>query len=197
MMTTPESHEATQIVSNLEAIRTIVSEKNHMGRMTNLKEALSEKMIIVRTDHSDLKNSQTNLPSEEITIPSVQKIIQKNPLVEEAAHLIKMILQDLLTKKIPSINLIDQNVLLTKKITSNVPIEMTLQDLLTVQNVLLIKEIVSNVQIEMIPQDLLTVQSVLLIKEIVSNVQTEMTAQDHSIDQSVLLTKETVSNVQT
>ncbi|MGJ1330508.1 hypothetical protein ACR78Y_26000, partial [Sphingobacterium multivorum] len=196
-MTTPESHEATQIVSNLEAIRTIVSEKNHMGRMTNLKEALSEKMIIVRTDHSDLKNSQTNLPSEEITIPSVQKIIQKNPLVEEAAHLIKMILQDLLTKKIPSINLIDQNVLLTKKITSNVPIEMTLQDLLTVQNVLLIKEIVSNVQIEMIPQDLLTVQSVLLIKEIVSNVQTEMTAQDHSIDQSVLLTKETVSNVQT
>ncbi|HAK31033.1 MAG TPA: hypothetical protein DHU90_13790, partial [Sphingobacterium sp.] len=172
-MTTPESHEATQIVSNLEAIRTIVSEKNHMGRMTNLKEALSEKMIIVRTDHSDLKNSQTNLPSEEITIPSVQKIIQKNPLVEEAAHLIKMILQDLLTKKIPSINLIDQNVLLTKKITSNVPIEMTLQDLLTVQNVLLIKEIVSNVQIEMIPQDLLTVQSVLLIKEIVSNVQTE------------------------
>ena len=80
-MTTPESHEATQIVSNLEAIRTIVSEKNHMGRMTNLKEALSEKMIIVRTDHSDLKNSQTNLPSEEITIPSVQKIIQKNPSI--------------------------------------------------------------------------------------------------------------------
>ena len=48
-MTTPESHEATQIVSNLEAIRTIVSEKNHMGRMTNLKEALSEKMIIQKT----------------------------------------------------------------------------------------------------------------------------------------------------
>ncbi|MGE8380911.1 MAG: hypothetical protein ACN6PN_21265, partial [Sphingobacterium sp.] len=168
MMTTPESHGATQIASNLEATRIIVSVKNRpLVQRINLKEVLSEKMTTARIDHLDLINTQTNHPLEEKTTPSVQKTIQKSLSTEVAVHLIKMILLDLLTKEIHSTNLINLSVLLIKKIISNVLTETTLLDLSTKEKVHSIKEITSSVPIEMILRDLSTEKKVHLIKEIV------------------------------
>ncbi|MCS4227692.1 hypothetical protein, partial [Sphingobacterium sp. BIGb0165] len=178
-MTTPESHGATQIASNLEATRIIVSVKNrHLVQRINLKEVLSEKMTTARIDHLDLINTQTNHPLEEKATPFVQKIIQTSLSTEVAVHLIKMILLDLLTKEIHSTNLINLSVLLIKKIISNVLTETTLL-------VHSIKEIASSVPIEMIHQDRSTEKKVLLIKEIASNALTEMIHQDHSTEKKV------------
>ncbi|MDF2479117.1 MAG: hypothetical protein K0S24_4600 [Sphingobacterium sp.] len=194
-MTTPESHEATQIASNLEATKIIVSVKNHpLVQRINLKEVLSKKMITAKTDHLDLINTQINLPLEEKAIPSVQKIIQTSLSTEVAVHLIKMILLDLLTKEIHSTNLINLSVLLIKKIISNVLTETTLLDLSTKEKVHSIKEIVSNALTETILQDLSTKEKVHSIKEIVSNALTETILQDLSTEKKVHLIKEIVSN---
>ncbi len=186
-MTTTESNEATQIASNLEATKIIVSVKNHpLVQRINLKEVLSEKMITAKTDHLNLINTQINLPLEEKAIPSVQKIIQINLLTKLVVHLTKMIHRDRLTEKKDP---------LIKETASNVPTEAIHRDRLIEKKVLLIKEIVSNALTEMIHQDLLTEKKALLIKEIVSNAPIEMILQDLSTEKKVHLIKEIHTSV--
>ncbi|WP_312400208.1 hypothetical protein, partial [Sphingobacterium sp.] len=181
-MTTPESHEATQIASNLEATKIIVSVKNHpLVQRINLKEVLSEKMITAKTDHLDLINTQINLPLEEKAIPSVQKIIQINLLTKLVVHLTKTIHRDRLTEK---------KDLLIKEIASNAPTEAIHQDRLTEKKDLLIREIASNAPTEAIHQDRLTEKKDLLIKEITSNVPTEAIHRDRLTEKKDLLIKE-------